>query len=116
MKAITCPVVITGASTKVDGSLTLRLSTPELKPDEKTVFFEALNQPLTMLLQPDGDAPVDTKEIKGEFDKKSPSTRLRNVLYILWKQQESPMDFSDWYIKRMEKIIDDHKMMLEPKD
>jgi hypothetical protein len=114
MKAITCSVVITGASSRVDGSLSLRLSTPELEPNEKTVFFEVLNKPLKMLLQPDGDAPVELKEIKGEFDKKSPSVRLRNVLYILHKQQESELPFDEWYIRRMNKIIDEHKAMLAP--
>jgi hypothetical protein len=114
MKAITCPVVITGASTRVDGSLSLKLSTPELKPEEKTVFFEVLNQPMKMLLQPEGDSPVELKEVKGEFDKKSPSVRLRNVLYVLHKQQESELPFTDWYIRRMNKIIDEHKAMLTP--
>lgn len=100
----------------MDGSLSLKLSTPELKPEEKTVFFEVLNQPMKMLLQPDGEAPAELKEVKGEFDKKSPSVRLRSVLYVLHKQQESAMPFDEWYIKRMNKIIDEHKAMLEPQE
>lgn len=67
-----------------------------------------------MLLQPDGEIPAELKEIRGEFDKKSPSQRLRNVLYVLHKQQESGMDFDQWYLRRMEKIISDHKAMLQP--
>lgn len=114
MRAITCSVILSAASTRVDGSLSLRLSTPELEADEKTVFFEALNKPMKMLLQPDEDSVAELKEIKSEFDKKSPSQRLRNVLFILWKQQESAMDFDQWYLRRMEKIIMEHKAMLEP--
>lgn len=114
MKAITCPVILSAASTRVDGSLSLRLSTPELDAAGKTVFFEALNKPMKMLLQPDDESVIELKEIKGEFDRKSPSQRLRNVLFILWKQQESGMDFDQWYLKRMDKIITEHKAMLEP--
>ena len=58
MKCITCPVILTGAATRSDGSLSLRFSTPELKPDEKTTFFEVLNQNMKMLLQPADNEPV----------------------------------------------------------
>lgn len=112
-KAITCPVILTGASTRVDGSLSLRLSTPELSSEEKTSFFDLVNKPVKILIQPDGEA-VDVKEVKGEFDKKSPSQRLRSVLFVLWKQQEPGLDFDQFYLRHMDKLIDQHKQMLEP--
>ena len=38
---------------------------------------------------------------------KTPSQRMRNVLFILWKQDpEGYKDFNLYYISRMEKFID----------
>lgn len=114
MKALTCPVIITSASTRADGSLGLRLATPELKPEEKTAFFELLNQNLKMLLQPNDSEPAELKDIKGEFDTKTPSMRLRATLFVWWKQQGEPGDFDDWYKRNMEKLIDYVKTKLNP--
>lgn len=105
MKAVTCPVILTSASTRVDGSLGLRFSTPELKPEEKTVFFELLNINLEMTLHPSGQTAAELKEIKSR-DTKTPSQRLRSVLYVLWKETDGTGDFEDFYRRRMNSIID----------
>lgn len=115
MKAVTCPVIITTCSTRADGSIGLRLSTPELKPEEKTVFFELQGVQLKMLLQPDGaTAELELREVKGEFEHKTPGQRLRACLFILWKQNGEQGDFEDFYRRQMEKIIDWIKSKLEP--
>lgn len=114
MKAITCPVIITSASTRADGSLGLRLATPELKPDEKTAFFELLNVNLKMLLQPNDAEPAELKDIKGEFDTKTPSMRLRATLFVWWKQQQEPGEFEEFYRRNMEKLIEYVKGKLNP--
>lgn len=114
MKAITCPVILTSASTRADGSLSLRFSTPELRPDEKTAFFETLNINLKMLLQPESIEPAELKDIKGEFDTKTPSSRLRSVLFVRWSQANKPGDFDQYYLRRMEQIITEEKACLTP--
>lgn len=114
MKAITCPCILTSASTRSDGSLGLRFATPELKPDEKTAFFELLNLNLKMLLQPDGETPAELKDVKGEFDKKTPGERLRAVVFVWWKQGGETGDFDDFYRKKMEVLIDFVKGQLKP--
>lgn len=106
MKALTCPVIITSASTRADGSLGLRLATPELLPDEKTAFFELQGRNLKMLLQPGEEQPEELRDVKGEFDHKTPSQRLRATLFVWWKQQHEPGDFEDFYRRNMEKLID----------
>lgn len=113
MKAITCEVVLTSASTRSDGSLGLRLATPELKPDEKTVFFELLNHPLKMLLQP-MEAPDELKDVKKEFQTKTPSQRLRAVYFILWKQANEPGEFEHFYETKMNEEIEKIKRQLNP--
>lgn len=115
MKAIVCPVIIGSVATRADGSIGLRLSTPELKPEEKTAFFEIQGHQLKMLLQPEGMGEVELKEVKGEFDHKTPGQRLRAVLFVLWKQgTDEQGDFEEFYRRRMEQIIDHVKSKLQP--
>lgn len=94
--------------------MSLRFSTPELAPEEKTAFFELLNLNLKMLLQPADAVPAELKEVKGEFDRKTPGQRLRATLFIWWSQQGKPGDFDSFYLRRMEAIIDEVKQQLEP--
>lgn len=114
MKAITCPVIIGSVSTRADNSVGIRLSTPELKPEEKTAFFELQGHQLKMLLQPDSMAEVELKEVKGQFDQKTPGQRLRACLFILWKQSGEQGDYDDFYRRNMEKLIEYVKSKLQP--
>ena len=113
MKAISAEVVLTSASTRSDGSLGLRLATAELKPDEKTAFFELLNHPLKMLLQP-LEAPDELKEVKKEFHTKTPSQRLRAVYFVWWKQLQEPGEFEYFYETQMNEHIEKIKGKLNP--
>lgn len=109
MKAITFTTILTGASTRSDGSLSLRLATSELQPSEKTVFFEMLNQSIKALFQPIEGAPENLVEVRKEFDKKTPSQRLRACLYRLWEwdksQKKTEIDFEAYYLDHMEIMI-----------
>lgn len=113
-KAITCDVVLSSASTRADGSLGLRFSTPELTPADKTAFFELLNQNLKMLLQPAEGQPAELHDVKQEFENKTPSMRLRAVLFVEWKQAKEPGLFEDYYRHRMSRLIDSIKAKLNP--
>lgn len=113
-KAITCDVILTGASTRVDGSLTLRFSTPELPPESKTVFFELLNQNLKMLLQPGESEPKEFHDVDAKFDSKPQSQRMRAAIFVWWKQLNEPGDFVDFYRKKTEVLIEHVKAQLKP--
>jgi len=115
MKAITCPVILDRVSTRSDGSLTLSFSTPELKPDEKLVFLEVAKQNLTMLLQPSEGVTAEMKEVRNQFETKTPSQRLRALLYIQWRQSSGQGEFEQFYQRRMESIMSEIKKQLEPK-
>lgn len=106
MKAITGEMILTSASTRVDGSLSLRFSTSELAVDEKVALLELQNQVLSVLLQPKNAEPVGLKEFKNKFEEKSPSARLRAVLFILWKETDGTGEFEEFYRRRMNSIID----------
>lgn len=113
-KALTCPVILNSASTRADGSIGLRLSTPELKSDEKAAFFDLQGQQLKMLLQPESLEPAELKDVKGEFDGKTPGQRLRATIFVLWKQRGEIGEYDDFYKKQMEKLIDFIKSKLTP--
>ena len=113
MKAISCEMIMTSASTRTDGSLGLRFSTPELPPADKTAFFEIQNLNLKVLLQP-LNAVADLHEVKAEFEEKTPSQRLRATIFVYWKQQKEPGEFEMFYKRQMEKLIDFIKTKLNP--
>jgi hypothetical protein len=115
VKAISLEVQLTSASTRADGSLGLRLATPELKPEEKTAVFELQGKNLKMLLQPMGEEPEAFVEVKQELEFKTPSQRLRSVLFVAWKQEQGPKDSFDlYYATKMETIIEHIKGKLKP--
>lgn len=113
-KAITCEVILTGASTRADKSLGLRLATPELLPDEKSAIFELQGLNLKMLLQPMNTETYELKEVKGQLEEKTPSQRLRAVLFCLWRQEKEAIDFETFYRQKINGIIEHLKLKLEP--
>lgn len=64
------------------------------------------------------NAEIDVLEnLNTEFDEagKTPSQRLRSVLYVWWKQDNKGYkDFRDFYTHYMEAYIDNIKNKLEP--
>jgi hypothetical protein len=114
-KALTCEVVLSSASTRGDGSLGLRLATPELQPSEKTAIFELQGKALKMLLQPMGEEPQELVEVKAELGFKTPGQRLRAVLFVWWQQSPDPKPaFDNFYVERMEQLITHIKSKLQP--
>lgn len=105
-KAFSCPVIIGGVSTRSDGGLTVRMTTPELNPEEMAAVFELQNCELKMFLKQDGADLSKLTEVKGQFDTKTPSQRLRAVLFILWKETDGTGSFEDFYRRRIDAIID----------
>ena len=113
LRAITCPVILNSVSTRVDGSLTLRFSTPELDSDAKLAFLELQNKELRILIQPDGEQLEAIKEVKSELSQKTPGQRLRACLFIAYTQNGKLGDFEDYYRTAMERIIETVKSKLQ---
>lgn len=98
--------ILEGVSPLKDGGLSLRFHTNEInKTTEKTKvlnFFGAFGwlqfSDQTIHSVPD-KAPVR------EVGAKTPSSRLRASLFVLWKARYSDVDFDNWYNQQMEKII-----------
>lgn len=78
---ITCDIILESVSTRTDGSLSLRLSSPELQPDEMVAVFGLRGRELKMLLQPVNNEPITTKEIRGILSQKTQSERIRGFCF-----------------------------------
>jgi len=115
-KKIQFPAIVDGVTKKKDGTLKLILGTPELSPNETAHIFELGNQQIwaafdeTALTVDDLDIPEITPEFESD---KTPSQRLRNVLYVYWEQQGKVGDFNDFYRKKIESFIEHIKTKLD---
>lgn len=113
MKQITLSqAVIDTIRSKKDGSLGLTVSTPELNVAQKTLFFELQGVIVNLNITPIEDNAPEEK-INKDLNQKSQSSRLRNVLFVLWNQGTKEVDFETFYTKQMEKLIEHYKSKLE---
>lgn len=121
MKALVSQAIFSSFSSRADGSLSARFSTPELSATEKAAFFELQNKNCRLLIEP-MDYAVDGKtEIKNPLGNKKPSERLRAVLFVLHKQlcekgKLVDQSYDDFYLKHMDAIIQSVKDQLEPEE
>jgi hypothetical protein len=112
MKPIQMPVILNRVSTRADGSLSLNFETQEMDAESTTVLIKLCRIELVALLTPKGvplEAPI---EVKSEAQSKTPSQRLRAVVFALFafekEQGKIAKDelFEFYYAKKMEKVIE----------
>lgn len=114
MKAIVTQAILTSFSSRADKSLGFRGVTPELSSGEKTSLMDFQGLNVRLLIEPI-DYPSDGKcEVKNAIDSKTPSERLRAVLYVAWKQGGEHGVFADFYRDKMEHFIENVKANLKP--
>lgn len=106
MKAIKCKVIINGIRSKVDKSLGLSLSTPELTIAERSEFMELQSVECIALFNPIEGKASELMEVKSEVSTKTQSQRLRAVIFLLWKQEGENGTFEEFYRVKTELIID----------
>jgi hypothetical protein len=113
MKTLQVNIIITGIRSKVDGSLGISMTTPELSPEEKAEFMrlQGVNIDATFVPLEEKNAPK--YKIDKEIETKTPSNRLRNTLYVLWEQEGGKGEFDEFYKKYIEKFINVVKERLE---
>lgn len=112
MKAIKTNAIIQGIRSKVDGSLGLSISTPELSPVEKVAFMELQNTNVNITIEPLENPDSQKVEVEKGIEGKSYSERLRSVIYVYFKQVQSEETFEKFYSRHMESLIDQYKSKL----
>lgn len=111
------PAIFAGIQSKVDRSYKLTFVTRELSGDDASVLLKMNQSELWMLLAPTEDA-IDRAEVPAykpdaEMARKTPSQRLRSVLFLVWKQSGQPGSFDDYYRGRLEHLIELYKAKLD---
>ena len=106
---------ITKVSTFADHSLRLQVDTSrELTPEENALVFKLYNRSGWFLFKEaeikaeDVEVPEYVKEFKSD---KTPSQRLRAVLFLLWKAEKQGTA-DDFYKRKMEEVIEHFKTKL----
>lgn len=114
---IQLPVIITSLATKVDGSIKISMETRELSGQDSAKLFELRGSEGWAILSPneikDEDVKLPTEKADPAVGTKTPSQRLRAVLWRLHEQSHSGTDFESFYRIKMESIIEQLKGKLE---
>lgn len=116
MKAIQFPAQLSKIETRVDGSIKLSIETQELIGQEMAELFSYRNLVGYVTFTPNAEVKVEVPEINADTDMgKSPSERLRAVLYVAYEQSGKKKydTFTQFYTVYMEKIINQVKDKLE---
>lgn len=112
-KTIKVAATLEGVSTLKDGSLSARFHTQELKSEDKVAFMNMVQGFGWLLFDTHETIDVPKESPHREAGDKTPSQRLRSVLYILWKQKYSDIPFDTWYVQQLDKIINSIKERLQ---
>lgn len=110
------PVLISGMSTKVDGSVKLILETRELSEEYAGKLYGMRNSEAWAVIAPDKMTKVIVPDQKPDpmTGARTQGQRIRSVLFVLWKQQGSQSDFETFYKTQTERYIERIKDELEP--
>ena len=116
-------------STLADGSLRVYLGTPELTNETMVNLFSLIKKPgyvliSTNAISQDQIDAVEKATTNAEFSEKTPSQRMRGVMYKLWEKTQPKtlngdsgemeyVDFDLFYKRQMNKIIDHFKTKLD---
>ena len=117
MTGLLLPCIVSSIRTRVDGSLNVCMETQELSPMKAGELFGFRGKPSMLYLSLKDT--ISQKEIDqvnaidAEFGGKTPSKRLRDVLYILFTQQpDGYTEFDEFYKFKMNQITEHLKSKL----
>jgi hypothetical protein len=92
-------------STRADGSLGLTVSTGELTPDQQLIFLKIRQRACVFLIQPKDEPEAELTVVKSDPRVKTPSQRLRSILFVLHQHVKSSEPFEVWYGNYIDRII-----------
>ena len=117
-KLFQTPAIIDKISTLVDGGCKLSISTQELAPDEMTSLFSLKNKEgwflfkESVIKESDVDKIPDEPDVRIEKRDKTPSQRIRAVIYRLWETTNKSKTADEFYKYYMDKLIEKIKEKL----
>lgn len=114
---ILLPAIIEGINTRKDNTLLVKLATNELNPHKVGEIMSHHNKLCYVAIKPENFTSSELKVIEGlkvdESIGKSPSQRLRGVMFRNWEQSnEGFKEFESYYVNKMDTIIEHLKSKL----
>lgn len=118
MNGLLLPVYVENITTRKDKTVKLTLGSQELSPAVAGQIFHLLNTLSVAYISPKTISQNEIDQVDAldpEFEGKTQSQRIRNVLYKLFEQDnEGFKTFDDYYRNKTEKYIDHLKSKIEP--
>jgi hypothetical protein len=116
MKQILLPSTINPPRIRKDGSCSISVDTRELNAEEIFMIMGLRNTEGWFAFAPN-ENEIEIPEERAETDEKSPSERLRAVLFVLYKQETEKGKFVGLFEtfrkEKMEKLIEMIKSKLD---
>ena len=120
MPKLVLPVSVETIATRHDGSVKIVMGTYELNTQSAVKLFDLRKSEALMYLSSDNISQEELDALDGfkleaeKTDGKTPSQRLRAVLYVYWKQhKQKDIDFDIFYLKYMNRTIERIKDKLD---
>lgn len=110
MNKFSVAATLEGVRALKEGGLSLSFHSQELSKEEMVSVMQFYQSFGYLLFSPEqlGEEDIPKEKLSAD-EEKSPSKRLRSILFILWKQQGGEGDFEAFYRKKMEAIIEQLK-------
>jgi hypothetical protein len=110
--------ILTGFGTLKDGTVKFTINCQEMTPEEAAKIFSLNSQYVKFFLTnkeitEEKITLVEDAKLVNRKKGKTKAQRLRGVIYILWEQSQTDLDFDTFYDVWMEKIIDLIKTKLD---
>lgn len=96
-------VEIGSISSRKDKSISFRVITNEIPPENLAHFFQLNGINCSLKVVPhevEDEAPI---EVKGDPEAKTPGQRLRGLWWAIWKEEGSQGSFDVYYANQMER-------------
>jgi len=116
MKPVQIPSQLEKISTRADNTIKLTFGSQELSTNEIAKLFEYKRDIGWLLFSPDEMSKEDLpeKDVEYKGGNKSPSKRLRNVIYVFWRDEtDQSEDFQKFYERQIERFINKIKDRLD---
>jgi len=114
-KAFQLPVIIEKVESLSDSGWRMRIVTRELEPAEVGLLGGLKGKEIQAAFKESVIEPEDikTSDERVERGQKTPSQRLRAVLFVRYEQKKPEVDFDTWYKSQMEVLINAVKEKLD---
>lgn len=105
-KVFQVEATVDGVAPLKDGGMSVRFHTNEIKnARQKTKLIDFYGAFGWLQFSNQSIHTVPDQPAYREAGAKTPSQRLRNSLFVVWKNRYSDQPFDPWYEQQMEKII-----------